>query len=358
MAFGQEANNWQYAGSTSASFVKEKRRVKFWVVLALVASAATHVAIWKNFGDKEILEAMNFMFRTEETKHFRVEQVTIDEKLVEDAPSVEQDELASINEVDIVPADNEVDPYEAQKNASDREVRLTPETDEMSASGKENNPQVAGENAEDGKQPGLEEILSAAAMKLELSDVKSRVLDKIPASENQLVLSSSLEDAAILDDPNVADRINETLKKGVGNSEITAGFSNLDELLSNAGPLANDTAPILMPTDLLFAYNSSNLRESARLSLMKLGIIIQRNPDSIFIIEGHTDTLGPAEYNLTLSRRRAESVLTWLLNSLQLDPTRLQVRAYGETRPLKSPDGDEFEQALNRRVEIVIRPKD
>ncbi|MEM0895710.1 MAG: OmpA family protein [Verrucomicrobiota bacterium] len=357
MAFGQEENNWQYAGSTSASFMKERRRVKFWIILALIASGATHVAVWKNFGDKEILQAMNFLLRTEETKHFRVEQVTIDETTVEDAPSVEQDELASINDVEVIPADNDIDPYEAQKDATDREVRLTPEAEEMQASGKENSAQVAGEKAEDGKQPGLEEVLSAAAMKLELSDVKSRVLDKIPASENQLVLSSSLEDAAVFEDPNMVDRINETLKKGVGNSDITAGFSNLDELLGKTGPLSDDTAPILMPTDLLFAYNSATLRESARLSLMKLGIIIQRNPDSIFIIEGHTDTLGPAEYNLTLSRRRAESVLTWLLNSLQLDPTRLQVRAFGESRPLKNPDGDEFEQALNRRVEIVIRAK-
>lgn len=357
MGIREEENHWQYAGSTSLSFIKERRRVKLWVTLALVASAAVHAYIWRKFYDQEILEAMSVMFRSEETKDFRVEQVTIDEKKVEDSPVVEDNELASINKVEIAQVDEEVDPYEAQKNSLDREVRLTPEAENMTDPGKDGKPQVAGDNAADAKQPGLEEVLSAAAFEMELRDVKSRVLDRVPASENQLVLKSSLEDAAISEDPQAREIIEKTLQKGAGNSEITAGFSNLDELLSNSGPLSKDTAPILMPTDLLFTYNSAELRESARLSLMKLGIIIQRNPDSIFIIEGHTDTLGPAEYNMLLSRRRAQSVVDWLINSLQLTPTRLEVRAFGESRPLTSPDGDEIQQALNRRVEIVIRPK-
>lgn len=357
MGIREEENHWQYAGSTSLSFIKERRRVKLWVTLALVASAAVHVYIWRKFYDQEILEAMSVMFRSEETKDFRVEQVTIDEKMIEDAPAVEDNELASINKVEIAQIDEEVDPYEAQKNSLDREVRLTPEAEKMTDPGRDGKPQVAGDNAADAKQPGLEEVLSAAAFEMELRDVKSRVLDRVPASESQLVLKSSLEDAAITDDPLAREIIDKTLQKGAGNSEITAGYSNLDELLSNSGPLSKDTAPILMPTDLLFTYNSAELRESARLSLMKLGIIIQRNPDSVFIIEGHTDTLGPAEYNMLLSRRRAQSVVSWLINSLQLNPTRLEVRAFGESRPLTDPDGDEIQQALNRRVEIVIRPK-
>ncbi len=357
MALREEENHWQYASSTSVSFVKERRRVKFWIILALVASAATHIAIWSRFHDKEILEAMRMLMRSEETKAFRIERVTINEKKIEEAPDTESKELAVLEKVELDP-ENDVDPYEAQKNSLNREVRLTPEADKMTDPGAAEKNSVEGENPRDAEKPGFAEILDSAAFEMELRDVKSRVLERVPASKNQMVLSASLEDAAVEPDRDVLDKINETLKKGAGNDDITAGFSNLDSLLSNTGPLPRDTAPILMPTDLLFAYNSADLRESARLSLMKLGIIIQRNPDSKFIIEGHTDTLGPAEYNMILSRRRAESVVGWLVNSLQLDARKLEVKAYGESRPLKNPDGDENEQALNRRVEIVIRPNE
>lgn len=130
-------------------------------------------------------------------------------------------------------------------------------------------------------------------------------------------------------------------------------FSNLDSLLSSQGPLTSRTAPILLPTDLLYDYDSSTLRPQAVSSLEKLAELIQRNPNSTFTIEGHTDNFGAPEYNLQLSRARAESVKGWLVASAGIDPARVQTRGLGMSRLLVKA-GSVEEQQLNRRVEIVI----
>ena len=149
--------------------------------------------------------------------------------------------------------------------------------------------------------------------------------------------------------------MNLAMAKAAGNANLTKGFSNLDDLLNRTGPLLDDTKPILIPTDLLFQFNQSDLQEAARLSMMKLGLLIKRNQESKFVIEGHTDTLGSDEYNMALSLKRAQSVQSWLVESLGLGSDRVDVKGFGETKPLV-PTGDRDAQAINRRVEIAIRP--
>src|SRR5260221_13076865 len=63
-----------------------------------------------------------------------------------------------------------------------------------------------------------------------------------------------------------------------GNSGIPSGFSKLDEILSGSGRVGNGTAPILMPSDLLFDFDSANLRAGATARLRKLALLVQRYP--------------------------------------------------------------------------------
>lgn len=137
----------------------------------------------------------------------------------------------------------------------------------------------------------------------------------------------------------------------------TPGFSNLDELLAQTGPLSPETAPILMPTDLLFDYDKADLRMEALESLEKLGTIIQRNPQATFLIEGHTDSFGSDDYNLALSQRRAEMVKAWLVSFMQIPPERIAAQGLGKSRLIAPATGTIEEQQINRRVEIVIRSK-
>ena len=68
-----------------------------------------------------------------------------------------------------------------------------------------------------------------------------------------------------------------------------------------------------------------------------------------FLIEGHTDAQGNREYNIDLSRRRAQAVADYL-GTLGVAPDRLQVRGYGFDRPLQ---GRSASSSVNRRVEAV-----
>jgi len=68
-------------------------------------------------------------------------------------------------------------------------------------------------------------------------------------------------------------------------------------------------------------------------------------------IEGHTDSVGDAEYNVDLSYRRAIAVMKMLSESYDVNSSRLSVKGFGEEQPLSS-NGTETGRALNRRVTL------
>jgi outer membrane protein OmpA-like peptidoglycan-associated protein len=192
-----------------------------------------------------------------------------------------------------------------------------------------------------------------------MASVRRDILSK-PVSEKQMLLDAGAlepKDGQAID----ADLLGEVKKQGQGAGDAAAtrvkGFSNLDDLLGGGGRLGGSTAPILMPTDLLFEYGSDQLAEGARLSLMKLGFLIQKNPNSLFIVEGHTDSFGGEDFNLDLSLRRANAVVEWLRQSLRLGTDRIQAAGMGKSKPIVSTSGTVEEQGMNRRVEIKVRAK-
>ncbi len=131
------------------------------------------------------------------------------------------------------------------------------------------------------------------------------------------------------------------------------GFSDLESLLSQKGPLGAGTK-FKMPNNQLFAYDSADLGGGAVAQLQKVATLIKRNPNATFTLEGYTDSYGSAEYNLDLSRRRAESVKGYLVGVLGIDPAQIETRGYGKANLLTSPDASIEEQEINRRVVVVV----
>ncbi len=354
----ESEHDWEETGLLDLAESRGGRRLRIWILIALICSGVIHLGILVLLGKIEVsTDFAPIRDLLTRTKAFKLERVTLNEPLPKpEVSSPDASDRQEIVDADIAPLVQEMDDFDAQKNLPEHEVRLTPEVTEMSKFLASEKPQAQGATADLSATLATVESVSMAEIQQELSVIKSRILEKTPASDNQLLLQHSLEDDSLVDNENLLERFNTALAKTAGNSDITAGFSDLDDLLNRTGPLLDGTKPILMPTDLLFRYDEANLQETARLSLMKLGLLIQKNPDAQFIIEGHTDTLGTEEYNLELSRKRAQSVRDWLAASLGLNTDQLAVRALGESRPLVHPEGDAEQQSINRRVEIIIRP--
>jgi OOP family OmpA-OmpF porin len=74
-------------------------------------------------------------------------------------------------------------------------------------------------------------------------------------------------------------------------------------------------------------------------------------PTMTLEIQGHTDSQGAMEYNVTLSQKRAESVMSYLVHH-GIDRTRLTAKGYGPSRPIDTNDTAEG-RANNRRIELV-----
>ncbi len=104
--------------------------------------------------------------------------------------------------------------------------------------------------------------------------------------------------------------------------------------------------------DILFDVNESTLKHEAQLTIAKLAGILLILPEQRILIEGHTDSTGSAAYNLDLSRRRAEAVMS-LLRAQGIDATRLRAEGFGMNQPVADNTSAEGRRR-NRRVEIII----
>jgi len=86
--------------------------------------------------------------------------------------------------------------------------------------------------------------------------------------------------------------------------------------------------------------------------LSQIAKVLQENPKLELIIEGHTDNVGGAQFNLEVSRKRAEAVKRWLVDKAGISEVRLTTVGYGLSRPIADNSTEEG-RAKSRRVELV-----
>lgn len=114
---------------------------------------------------------------------------------------------------------------------------------------------------------------------------------------------------------------------------------------------------VVLQADVLFAFNSARLTGAAHSRILQaVANIRQRHPRALRI-QGYTDSIGSASYNLGLSQRRARAVLQALRQALGPGGPPMSAVGYGEADPVAAntnPDGSDNPRgrALNRRVEI------
>ncbi len=314
----------------------------WWVAVAFLLAVLIHIAAFLTLGHVRV--ALGFEaaeeLRTAPLDIQRVEVLPPDLRLIPDTPEPVQpeDAAALLDEIDLLaqlPENTELDLSTEVVDPSFALQAGAPATAEGS-------PEAAGEVTElDFELP------------TDLDEMGSTEDPLPPAAEGQITV-----DPGAVEDPDASlDEVTEEIirRGNDGNSDEGAldGAVSLDELIG----LPEDVllgSKTMLPSDLLFEYNSAELRESARVGLMKLALLVERNPQLFCWIEGHTDLHGGDAFNLDLSQRRAAAVKSYLVDSLRLDPTRIITRGFGESQPIVA-GGSVDEQAPNRRVEIKMR---
>ena len=101
----------------------------------------------------------------------------------------------------------------------------------------------------------------------------------------------------------------------------------------------------------LFDINSAKVKSEAYPMLIEAVLIMKKNQDLKVEVDGHADSTGTPEYNMTLSEKRAEAVKKYFVDQ-GVDPDRLTTKGFGITKPAASNDTREG-RAKNRRVELT-----
>jgi len=113
---------------------------------------------------------------------------------------------------------------------------------------------------------------------------------------------------------------------------------------------------ITFDSGLLFDVNKAELKQASKDNLTKLAGILNKYPDTEILLEGHTDSTGSEEWNLELSKLRAQSVENYLAGK-QVMESRFTDMGYGESQPIASNETAAGRSA-NRRVEVAIYAND
>jgi len=104
---------------------------------------------------------------------------------------------------------------------------------------------------------------------------------------------------------------------------------------------------------ILFGQNRYGIKTDYRPAIQNIGKLLQQDPETLVLIEGHTDNTGSKQYNLALSMERANNIANFLNTQYAISPTRLKVLGHGQESPITSnttPGGRE----INRRVDIKV----
>lgn len=125
--------------------------------------------------------------------------------------------------------------------------------------------------------------------------------------------------------------------------EVAADASSLSDELNKTGRVA--------VYGIHFETGKATILPDSENILTEISKMLQQNPSVKLSVEGHTDNVGSAAGNQTLSEKRAQAVVAWLTLH-GIDASRLKAKGWGQSKPVADNATDEG-KAKNRRVELV-----
>ncbi len=337
-----EGYSWNYVKSDRGNRLPGPEHLGWWAVVAMVVSIVLHILVFLALNRMEI--ALSF----HQAEELRTAAVNVSQ--VEVRPSEEPPRLNP--EDDVKPPEQtaslmeEIDLLAALPE--NQEIEMRPDLKEPEFALKMSRPSPSGEiqSVVDIEMP------QQVNLNADMPEIGQEPVQLKPAEIGQV----TVDPGARLDDLDSGRFTEDLLKQGARgkvDKGVLDGLATLDALLE-LPPNILLSKKTMLPSDLLFEFNRAELRESAKVGLMKLALLMDRNPNLYCWIEGHTDLIGGDEFNKKLSIRRAEAVKEYLVKSLRMDGERIVTRGFGREQPLIR-EGDAEDQAPNRRVEIRMR---
>jgi outer membrane protein OmpA-like peptidoglycan-associated protein len=334
--------SWSASRDTGAYRLPGPDHLGWWAAVAMLLSILLHVVAFFALDQLKIV----FDFQTPQeigTRPVDIRQVEIrpldnEQSLPpEEVVQPPADTAALLDEIellDILPKDIEID--------------IKPDVIQAEYALQMQNPALEGD-----PEAAALEISTGLEVDAEVAELGREPVNLQPAELGQITVDPG---SVQVDDSEIGKFTEDLIRKGAnGKAEngTLDGVTSLDNLL-DLPPNILLSKKTLLPSDLLFEFNSADLRESAKIGLMKLGLLMDKNPELYCWIEGHADLVGGDEFNLNLSIQRAEAVKKYLVDSLRMDASKIVTRGFGRYEPIVT-SGTPEEQAANRRVEIRMR---
>ena len=165
--------------------------------------------------------------------------------------------------------------------------------------------------------------------------------------ETNKVEENSLLDGAAIQTPvdTLSEERENSILDGGSATSLVISSVNLD-----MNPLKEGMTYAIK--NILFATNSSVLTEQSKFIIKEFSKFMVENKNIDIVIQGHTDDLGDAAKNLSLSEERSKSVKNYLI-SVGIEASRLEAKGFGSTQPKVSNDSDQ-NRAINRRTDFLI----
>lgn len=168
-----------------------------------------------------------------------------------------------------------------------------------------------------------------------------------------LVLAGCGRNEEVADDPGLNDPGLEELGDDSPGERSFEGGENIpfDQKEPSSSQLDPDALPPQVQ-DVFFGYDQFDLDAESRAVLQENARLL-RESSVDFLIEGHCDERGTAQYNMALGWKRANEVMRYLV-SLGIDATRIETVSYGKERPFVAGAGEES-WAQNRRAHFRVQ---
>lgn len=134
--------------------------------------------------------------------------------------------------------------------------------------------------------------------------------------------------------------------------------SSATQVANRATSLTNVVANLdnykpVVETTVHFGFDKYNLTKKAKEALDQLGTELPNARHSIIVVDGNTDSVGSADYNYVLSKRRADAVIQYLSSKYDVPAYKIYVIGLGEDKPA-APNQNSKGRAENRRVDVRL----